>query len=317
MFALFNKFYALFWHIGSSLKKRIVLGFLLILITVGCNLTAPLLLKAFLGSMANHQPCIILLGAGLGYGFIWSLSQVSSQMREIIAFPFIQRLVRSIAMQFVVSLHDMPPSFLIKHQTGRIASILQNAREGSEALFSGILLYIFPIFFEISLVCCVLVSSLPASFTFIFVAMIAGYSIFSFWALGKTRHLQSQKLEADEAVGAYFFDTLLNADTIKLFCTQNRTLDHCDHLLNASEKAARRAVSFTESVRIAQGVILGITLLSLSALSIFCFQKNTLAFQDFVLVNAYFLQLASPLNYLSLILKDIKEGWIDLRRGLD
>jgi len=309
------KIFSVFREVDSTLRRRAFIGALLVALTIGCNILIPLLLRKLVEEVIVSNPQHVLLVLALSYASVWTLGQIVMQAREIISFRCIQRILRTISAEFFAAVHKMPLSFFVTQPLGRVVSVFQNAQEGGEVLVTGVMLYLLPTLLELLIACFVLSWVLPIAFMLIFLLMILFYWLFSVWALAKITLHQVEKWEKESKLSTFVFESLLNIETIQSLCRTDWNISQYKTVARAVEDGATSAAHVTESVRMFQGLILGVGLLSLMLLSVLAVDSGYLKVQEIVLINAYFLQLSSPLNHFSLILKDVKSGWTDLKRA--
>lgn len=300
------------------LRWRFLFVIIMIGLTIMFDIIAPLLLKNIIQEFTeskNFKSILILLA--LAYGFTWGTGQISMQLREIISCRLIERIVRTLTRNLFHHINHLPMSYYYSQETGKIINAIHNAQEGFPYLFSAIFFYFVPTLLEIIIICIVLYFVLPIKFVFIFLAMLLAYSTFSIWALRKATQLQSESYDKSAEAQSYLVDCIINFETIKIFGKQATETKNLDKHLKEAEIAKARSSIFSESVRLGQVFILGISLVFLTLLGVFTFFQNNIGIESFILVNAYFMQLTSPLNYFSAILKDIKDGFISLKKAYE
>lgn len=307
---ILESFLKLFSISEPVIKKRIVYGVFFVFITILLNTLSPFLLKKIIEnfSLSPRERGSILLLLGISYAVAWGTSQITMQLREISCFRVIERIARALTLKIFDHINSLPVQFVSQIQLGGLLDTINRAQEGFSYLFSGLFFYMIPTILEIVIACCVLIFFLPLKFTFIFLIMILLYACFSFWGLKKVTKFQEENIRKSHEAQSYLFDCLLNYENIKIFCSQKAESHRVDLHLKESELAQIKASVFTESLRLGQGAILGITLLFLTIMSVSGLIDGSVQIEGFILINAYFMQLTTPLNYFSLILKDIKEG---------
>ena len=107
-------------------------------------------------------------------------------------------------------------------------------------------------------------------------------------------------------------DSLLNFETVKLFCAEPHIAHVYDVALAKAQKASLRTTQSLTGLNLGQAVIItiGITLsLALAAKEV---QEGNMTVGDFVLVNTYILQLYVPLNFLGTYYRMIKQCMVDV-----
>ena len=123
--------------------------------------------------------------------------------------------------------------------------------------------------------------------------------------------------EADQEANTKAIDSLLNYETVKYFGNEAHEARRYDVALQRYETAAVKTRISLSWLNIGQNVIiaLGVTLLmTMSALSVVAHQATV---GDFVLVNAYLIQLYLPLNFLGTVYREIRQSLIDMEAMVD
>ena len=303
----------------TSIKRRIFYSLFFLLITIFLNILSPLLLKQLVGAFSNslQENQNIILVLGFSYAFSWGMSQVTIQLREILSFKIVERITRALTLKIFDKINSFPVKFFVKHQLGEALDTINKAQEGLPSLFSGLFFYLIPTVLEIIVACIILSILFPLKFTALFLVMLATYIAFSLWGLSKVNIYQAENIDKSHKAYSYLVDRLLNYETIKIFCKNEFESKQLDLQLKEAEEAQTNANVFLESIRLGQGMILGISLLFLTLTGIWAFINQEMRLEGFILVNAYFMQLSSPLNYFSLIIGDIKKGIISLKKAYD
>jgi ATP-binding cassette subfamily B protein len=107
-------------------------------------------------------------------------------------------------------------------------------------------------------------------------------------------------------------DSLLNYETVKLFCAEPHIAHVYDVALAKTQAASLRTTQSLTGLNLGQAVIItvGITLsLALAAKEVL---DGKMTVGDFVLVNTYILQLYVPLNFLGTYYRMIKQCMVDV-----
>lgn len=315
---IFNMLRKIIFDDQSLIRSRVIFTAFLLIVTIALNITSPLLLKEVVSGMTGENSIEgSFLALGIAYGFCWGVSQITMQLREIISFKVIERIVRRFTRLIFDKINHLPIPFFTKNSLGYLLDSINRSQEAFPYLLSGLFFYMLPTLAEIVIACMVLTFMLPIEFTLLFLVMLLIYSGFSFWSLERSAPYQERAIDDSHEAYSYLVDRLSNAETIRIFCSQKYESQRLDTLLHKAENSQTKASVFVESVRLGQGGILGISLLLLTIAGILSYQGHYMKVEGFILVNAYFMQLTPPLNYFSMILKDIKSGLINLRHATE
>jgi ABC-type transport system involved in Fe-S cluster assembly fused permease/ATPase subunit len=314
---IYKDFIDLIFHMDSLIKRRFFYASLLLSLTIVLNVLSPFILKEVVSEISNGTTKDLILILGFLYAFCWGMSQVTMQLREIISFRVVERIVRALTLKIFDKVNSFSVKFFKEHQLGDILETINKAQEGFPYLFAGLFFYLIPTFIEVVIVCVILTLLLPIKFTMIFLSMLITYVLFSLWGLNKVTSYQERSIDKSHDAYSYLVDRLFNYETIKIFCKRAFESKRLDARLKDSEDALTRASVFIESIRLGQGVILGVALLTLTMTSLYAYLNHEIRLEGFILVNAYFIQLSSPLNYFSLIIQDIQKGLINIGRAYD
>jgi ABC-type multidrug transport system fused ATPase/permease subunit len=140
---IFKDLVHLTFYKEKSLKKRVVYTILLILLTIFLNLISPFLLKKIvecfsLASGGLQKNYLFLLG--FLYSFSWFMSQISVQLREVISFKIIERIIRNLTLKIFNKINTLKAP----------SSYFRNFRKVLEYLKNLIMVRVFYVFIESS-----------------------------------------------------------------------------------------------------------------------------------------------------------------------
>jgi ATP-binding cassette subfamily B protein len=108
----------------------------------------------------------------------------------------------------------------------------------------------------------------------------------------------------------------LNFETVKYFANERHEAQRYDHSLAAYEKAAVKSETTLAALNIGQGAIIACGLVGVMLLAANGVAAGRMTVGDFVLVNAYLIQLYMPLNFLGMVYRNVKQSLVDLEQML-
>src|SRR5207244_125408 len=109
-------------------------------------------------------------------------------------------------------------------------------------------------------------------------------------------------------------DGMLNFETVKYFANEEHEVRRYDAALQAYERAAVRSETTLTWLNLGQGGIMATGLVAIMSLAARGVAAAEMTVGDFVLVNAYLLQLYMPLNFLGMVYRNIKQSLTDLEQ---
>ena len=144
------------------------------------------------------------------------------------------------------------------------------------------------------------------------VGVIAAYVTFTFkvteWRVKLRRQMNDQDTDANQKA----IDSLLNFETVKYFGAEGREAARYDQAMAGYETAALKTayslaiLNFGQSFLITSGLV---TVMVMAALGV---QSGELTVGDFVMVNAYMIQITMPLNFLGTVYREIRQALVDM-----
>jgi ATP-binding cassette subfamily B protein len=118
--------------------------------------------------------------------------------------------------------------------------------------------------------------------------------------------------EADNEANTKVIDSLLNFETVTYFGNAEHEAQRYDSALRDYEGAAVRSRSSLSMLNSGQAAVIAIGVTALMILAARGVVAGTMTLGDFVMVNAYLIQISMPLNLLGTVYREIKQSLIDL-----
>jgi ATP-binding cassette, subfamily B, heavy metal transporter len=299
-----------------ELRARVVLALALLIAGKLVNIAIPFLYKDAVDALTVKSPGAIAVPIAviLAYGGARVLSQSFNELRNAVFAKVGQRAVRLIALAAFRHIHSLSLRFHLERRTGGLARAVERGTAGIEFLLSFMLFNIVPTVFEIVVVCAILWRLYNWAFAAVTLATIVAYIGFTFlmtdWRIRFRREMNTRNSEANTKS----VDSLLNFETVKYFANEAHEAERYDHALSAYERAAVRSETTLALLNVGQGVIIAGGLIGVMTLAAQGVAAGIMTVGDFVLVNAYLLQLYMPLNFLGVVYRNIKQSLTDLEQ---
>jgi ATP-binding cassette subfamily B protein len=313
--AAFTALLPYLWPKGETgLRVRVVLAVACLIVAKAANVYVPILFKGLVDALTRPENAIIAVPVGLllAYGLARIMSQGFAELRDGIFAKVAQRAIRRIALMAFRHLHRLSLRFHLDRQTGGLTRAIERGAKGIEFLLFFLLFNVVPTLLEIGLVCVILWRLYDVWFAAVTFVTIAGYIWYTFGVTEWRTKYRRRMNESDSEANTKAIDSLLNYETVKYFGNEDHEARRYDVALAGYEKAAVKSRTTLSTLNVGQAGIIavGVTLIMLMAAR--GVAGGTMTVGDFVLVNAYMIQLYMPLNFLGTVYREIRQALIDM-----
>jgi len=302
-------------------KRRVVAAltvlFLAKLIAVG----TPVFYKFAVDALDGDNPETFLMWGAVGLTVAYGLARLMNvgfqQLRDVIFAKVGQRALRSLALETFSHIHRLSMRYHITRKTGGLSRIIERGVKGVEFLLRFLLFSIGPLVLELLMIAVVLAFLFDVWYLVVVVVTIAFYIWFTFtvteWRVKIRKEMNNQDNDANQKA----IDSLLNFETVKYFGAEAREAARYDVAMKGYQKAALKTsyslafLNFGQSLIITSGLVVVMVMAALGV------QNGSLTVGDFVMVNAYMIQITMPLNFLGTVYREIRQALIDMGEMFD
>src|SRR6516165_5292683 len=300
-----------------ELRARVVLAVAFLLAGKLVNIYVPLLYKHAVDALSpTHSFIVAPVALIVAYGAARVMSQGFNELRNAVFAKVSQRAIRRLALRAFRHVHALSLRFHLDRRTGGLSRAIERGTAGIDFLLSFMLFNVVPTLFEILLVCTILWRLFNWTFAAVTLATIILYIGFTFsitdWRVRFRREMNERNSEANTKA----VDGMLNFETVKYFANEEHEAQRYDAALRAYERAAVRSETTLTLLNLGQGTIIATGLVSTMILAARGIAAAKMTVGDFVLVNAYLIQLYTPLNFLGMVYRNIKQSLTDLEQML-
>jgi ABC-type transport system involved in Fe-S cluster assembly fused permease/ATPase subunit len=294
---------------------RIAAAFGLVFAAKLVNLLVPVALKHLVDGL-NVEPSLLMLPVALLLAYGASRFGVSlfTELRQIVFARVMASASRQITLQVFRHLHGLSLKFHLGRRTGGVARDVERGGSAVSDLLDWSLYTIVPTTLEVIMVTIVLVVAYDWGFAFIVFATLAAYFIWTFAITDWRNRYYRAAVEANTRASERAVDSLLNYETVKYFNNEvheaKRYDDNLKHLEDA-QVMAQKTLALLNLGQVAV-VTIGVTAMMWRAAAGVVAGAYTVG--DLVLVNAYLLQLAAPLNMLGMMYREVKQALTNMER---
>ncbi len=294
---------------------RILLALACLLLAKAAGLTVPLVLKRLIDSL-NVEASLLAIPVALllAYGAARLSERVFSELRQIVFARVMARTSRTVMLRVFRHLHGLSLRFHLARRTGGVARDVERGGGAISDLLDWTLYTILPTIIEVIAVTIILVWLFDASFAAVVLVTLVAYIGWTITVTEWRTKFYRASVEADTHASARAVDSLLNYETVKYFNNEEHEAQRYDANLRAMEEAQVKSQKTLALLNIGQNAIvtLGVTALMWRAAT--GVVAGTMTVGDVVLVNAYLLQLAIPLNFLGMMYREVKQALTNMER---
>jgi ATP-binding cassette, subfamily B, heavy metal transporter len=300
-----------------ELRLRVVAALLLLVGAKAINISVPLLYKHAVDTLSGKFGLVIVpVMLILAYGAARVCSQGFNELRDAVFAKVEQRAVRRLALSAFRHLHALSLRFHLDRRTGGLARAVERGTQAIDFLLTFILFNIVPTVIEIVIVCGILWRLYDWQFAAVTFATITVYIGFTFAVTDWRVRFRQEMNARDSEANTKAIDSLLNYETVKYFANEEHEAQRYDRSLQAYEKAAVKSETTLALLNVGQGIIIACGLVGVMLLAAQGVAGKWMTVGDFVLVNAYLIQLYMPLNFLGMVYRNIKQSLVDLEQML-
>ncbi len=297
-------------------RGRTLLALAFLVIAKLATVTIPVALKLIVDRLnpVHHSLLVLPLALLIGYGLLRFASILFGELRDLVFERAALRAVRRIALRVFRHLHDLDLTFHLERQTGGLSRDIERGTRGISFVLSFMLFNILPTLLEIALVLGIFLWNFSAWFAFIIIVSVIVYIAFSILVTEWRMHHVRRMNELDSKANTRAIDSLLNYETVKYFTNEDFEAQRYDNEMAAWEKEALKTQYSLSTLNSGQGLIIAVGVTAMMLLAGYEVVHGRMTLGDFVMVNAYMVQLFMPLNFLGFVYREMKRSIVDMER---
>ena len=301
-------------------KYRVVIAMAALLLSKLIGTYTPFLYRDAVDTLSANGVSDLVLGAvGLtvAYGVARIMSNGLQQLRDAVFAKVGQRALRILALETFNHIHRLSMRYHITRKTGGLSRIIERGVKGVDFLLRFMLFSVGPLILELLLVAGILFFWFDWQYLAVIVVTIGLYVWFTFavteWRVKLRRQMNDQDTDANQKA----IDSLLNFETVKYFGAEQREADRYDTAMRGYEHAALLTNYSLAFLNFGQAVIISIGLIIVMVLAAMGVERGELTVGDFVMVNAFMIQITMPLNFLGTVYREIRQSLVDMGEMFD
>ncbi|KAB2878840.1 MAG: ABC transporter ATP-binding protein/permease [Albidovulum sp.] len=307
------------WPEGEGwVKRRVVLSLLALLTAKIVSVATPFLYKAAVDSLtgeARADTFLLALGAvalTVAYGVARVGSIGFNELRDVIFVRVGQRALRKLALETFTHIHRLSMRYHITRKTGGLSRIIERGVKGVEFLLRFMLLSVGPLILELTMVTVIFALAFDWRYAAVVVVTIVLYVAYTFKVTELRVKIRRKMNEQDTDANQKAVDSLLNFETVKYFGAEAREAARYDSAMAGYETAAVRTGQSLSALNFGQAFLINAGLIVVMVMAARGVQSGALTVGDFVMVNAYMIQITMPLNFLGTVYREIRQALVDM-----
>jgi ATP-binding cassette subfamily B protein len=312
------------WPAGEPwVKRRVVLSLMALLTARLVSVSTPFFYKAAvdaLGGETRGEAWLLAIGA-IGLTVAYGIARLGAvgfnELRDAIFVRVGQRALRKLALETFTHIHRLSLRYHITRKTGGLSRIIERGVKGVDFLLRFLLLSVGPLILELTMVTVIFAVVFDWRYAAVVAITIALYVTFTFriteWRVAIRKRMNEQDTDANQKA----IDSLLNFETVKYFGAEGREAARYDRAMEGYEAAAIRTGQSLSILNFGQSLIITTGLVIVMVMAAIGVQQGALTVGDFVMVNAYMIQITMPLNFLGTVYREIRQALVDMGEMFD
>mgnify|MGYP001150448353 FL=1 len=309
------------WPDGEVwVKRRVLIAMAALLLSKLIAVYTPIIYRDAVNALSGEGVSDLLLGAvGLtvAYGMARIFTSGFQQLRDGVFAAVAQRALRKLALETFTHIHRLSMRYHITRKTGGLSRIIERGVKGVDFLLRFLLFSVGPLVLELLLVAGIFFFLFDVWYLAVVVGTIALYVWFTFtvteWRVKLRREMNDRDTDANQKA----IDSLLNFETVKYFGAERREGQRYDAAMEGYEAAAIKTASSLAFLNFGQALLITMGLIAVMVMAALGVQNGDLTVGDFVMVNAYMIQITLPLNFLGTVYREIRQSLVDMGEMFD
>ena len=301
-------------------RVKVISALVLLVLAKAMINFAPFLYREAVNALTETGNSPFLLGAvgmTVAYGSARILSRGFEQLRDVVFAAVAQRAFRNLALETFQHIHKLSLRYHISRKTGALSRVIERGVKGLEFLLRFLLFSVGPLVLELLIIAGIMFFWFDYLYLTVIIVMIAVYIWFTFkvteWRVKIRKIMNDQDTDANQKA----IDSLLNYETVKYFSAEEREANRYDGAIKQYEKAALTTAYSLAFLNFGQSLIITAGLIIVMVMAALGVQSGYLTVGDFVMVNAYMIQITMPLNFLGTVYREIRQGLVDMGEMFD
>ncbi len=299
-------------------KIRVVAALISLGLATLVQVYTPFLYKQAVDLLAGENPgaatflSMAAVGLTVAYGMARLGGVVFGELRDAIFVRVGQRALRKLAIETFTHIHQLSLRYHITRKTGGLSRIIERGVKGVDFLLRFMLFSIGPLIVQLVLVSIIFAVLFGWQYTAVVVVTITLYVIYTFrvteWRVQIRRAMNDHDTDANQKA----IDSLLNYETVKYFNAEAREVKRYDGAMAAYEGLAVRTGQSLSILNAGQSFLITVGLVIVMVMAAKGVEAKVLTVGDFVMVNAYMIQITMPLNFLGTVYREIRQALVDM-----
>ncbi len=310
---------------NREVRVRVVAAMTALVVGRLASVVTPFFFKAAVDGLAPADPNAqlgYLVAAGpvaltLFYGLMRLAGVGFSQLRDGVFARVGQDALRQLALETFRHIHALSLRYHITRKTGGLSRIIERGVKGVDFLLRFMLFSIVPMVLELALVGIILFFVFDVWYLVVVAVTVALYVWYTFKVTEMRVAIRQRMNERDTDANQKAIDSLLNFETVKYFNAEGREAERYDASMRGYEVAAVQTQVSLAWLNFGQSLFITIGLVVVMVMAARGVQSGTLTVGDFVMVNAYMIQITLPLNFLGTVYREIRQSLVDMGAMFD
>ncbi len=305
-----------------DLKARVVVAMVLLLIAKLATISVPFTFKWATDALAGQgarpdgswMAWVIAapVAMTIAYGGMRIFMASLTQLRDGLFAKVAMHAVRRLAIITFAHMHRLSLRFHLERKTGGLTRVLDRGRNAIETMVRMVILQLAPTVVELALIVAVLLTVFDWRYVAVVLVTVAFYMAFTYYATEWRIGIRRRMNESDTDANTKAIDSLLNYETVKYFCAEDREAKRYDRSMARYEDASVRAYTSLAVLNAGQAAIFTCGLTATMLMCVYGIRAGTNTVGDFVMINAMMIQLYVPLNFMGMVYREIKQAITDI-----
>ncbi|OOY33097.1 ABC transporter ATP-binding protein/permease [Thioclava sp. F36-6] len=310
-------------HEAPWVKRRVVFAMVMLVIAKIISVATPFVYREAVNALSGEGTSAAwALGMGavaitVAYGVARLMTVAFGELRDAIFVKVAQRALRHLALQTFTHMHQLSLRYHITRKTGGLSRIIERGVKGVEFLLRFMLFSVGPLIVELTLVAIIFAVVFDWRYAAVVLVTIAAYIKFTFKVTEWRVNIRREMNKADTAANQKAIDSLLNFETVKYFGAAKREAERYDESMKGYESMAVKTGQSLAALNAGQTLIITIGLVTVMVMAAMQVQAGTLTVGDFVMVQAYMIQITMPLGFLGTVYREIRQALVDMGEMFD